>query len=504
VRVDEARDLKGIRHSRENTPLLRRLLVVGFALACFGVPAALLATPTAAATPLVVPQQLRLVNYYPAHNGWTYMWERWDPVQIDRDFGLIAGLDANAVRVIVQPAAFGFPQPTATAATRLDTVFALAAAHGLSVQLTLFDWWTDYKKIDKSKRWAHALLQGYAGDERLAAVELRNEIDPRDANAVAWARVMLPYLRKILPGMPLTISVSANNGAQQMATLKQALGTSQPDFWSFHYYDKPELAYAAFAAAKTAVAPAPVFVGETGYHPGDSDPPVRKRADREDEQARYFRTISAATTMLGLPPAAPWILLDFFRNGTPVRMKPPEYNFGLFRGDGTPKPAADCVRAAFASAQADPFFNGGFEQAGPALWRRRGAATFAQDTTVFHSGAYSASIGAVDGRKTFRAMLMTIPPVPWVAAGEALTLSAWARGEDATGTTQVSLRFYDGGRHQIAQGDSVPLPPGTTDWTQLTLQTVVPPTASYLRIILSSDGNSGRVWFDDVSLDRGP
>jgi hypothetical protein len=287
-----------------------------------------------------------------------------------------------------------------------------------------------------------------------------------------------------------------------MASLKQALGTSQPDFWSFHYYDKPELAYAAFAAAQAAVAPAPVFVGETGYHPGDSDPPVQKRSDREDEQLRYFRTIAAATTMLGLPPAAPWILFDFARAATPVPMRGPEYNFGLFRVDGTPKPAADAVRAAFESAQADPFFNGGFEQAGPALWRRRGAATFAQDTAVFHGGAASESIGALAGHKTFRAALTTIPPVPWVQAGQTLTLTAWARGEDATGTTEISLVYYDGGRHQIGQGDSLPLAGGTTDWAPLTLQTVVPPTASYVRIVLSSDGNGGRVWFDDVSLDR--
>jgi hypothetical protein len=502
VRIDKARDLEVVRHAREDTPVLRRLLVVGLAWAGLGLPM-LGATPKAEAAPLLVPQQLRLVNYYPARNGWTYMWDRWDPAQIDRDFGLIASLQANTVRVIVQPAAFGFPQPRAEAAARLETVFGLAAAHGLYVQLTLFDWWTDYRKLGRSKRWASALLQRYAGDDRLAAVELRNEIDPNDANAVAWARTMLPYLHRILPGVPTTISVGANDGVRQMWTLRERLGAAaQPDFWSFHYYDKPELAVSAFAAAKAAVAPTPVFVGETGYHPGNSDPPVRKRADREDEQVRYFRTLAAATTMLGLPPVAPWILLDFVRSGTPVRMKPAEYSFGLFRADGTPKPVVDAVRAAFGTPLADPFFNGGFEQAGPALWRRRGAASFTQDTSTFHSGAASASVAAVGGRATFRASLSTIPPVPWVVEGETLTLSAWVRGEGATGTTQLILRFYDGSRRQIAESASAPLAPGTTDWTQLALVQVVPAGSSYVRIVLSCDGNSGRVWFDDVALDR--
>jgi hypothetical protein len=79
----------------------------------------------------------------------------------------------------------------------------------------------------------------------------------------------------------------------------------------------------------------------------------------------------------------------------------------------------------------------------------------------------------------------------------------WVRAENATGTTRVSLRYYDAARQHIRQDDSVPLAEGTADWTPLSLTTVVPPTASYLRIILLSDGNSGRVWFDDVSLDRG-
>jgi len=479
--------------------LLRRLLVVGLAMAG-GLLLAVLLPARATAAPIAAPQQLRLVNYYPAHNGWTYMWSRWDPAQIDRDFGLIASLDANAVRVIVQPSAFGFPDPNPAAQTKLDTVIALAAAHGLSVQLTLFDWWTDYKRIPKSKRWVRELLQRYAGDSRIAAVELRNELDPSNATAVTWAVAMLPYLRTILPGVPLTLSVDANDSVRKLTLLKSELGTSQPDFWSYHYYDKPELAYQAFAAAQAAVAPTPLFVGETGYHPGDSDPPVEKRADLEDEQVRYFRTISAATSLLALPPAAPWILLDFARGGTPRRMNSAEYTFGLFHIDGTPKPVVASIRAAFDSNQPDPFFNGGFELAGPALWRRRGAATFARDTTVFHEGIASESIGALGASKTFRASLSTIPPVPWVVPGATMTLSAWVRGDRVTGTNEIVIRYYDQSRNQIAEGDSEPIAQGTTDWAQVTLQTVVPPAASYVRIMLTSDGNAGRVWFDDVEI----
>src|SRR5215831_19867275 len=53
-------------------------------------------------------QDLKEVNYYPAAGGWTYMWSHFDPTAIDRDFARARALDANTVRIIVQPMVFGF------------------------------------------------------------------------------------------------------------------------------------------------------------------------------------------------------------------------------------------------------------------------------------------------------------------------------------------------------------------------------------------------------------
>src|SRR3954462_7650948 len=142
--------------------------------------------PVAAAGQLAVPSQLRLVNYFPAHNGWTYMWDRWDPAQIDRDFARIAGLSANTVRVVVEPGTFGYPTPSVQYAQRLATVVRLAGVHGLHVELTLFDWWDAYGEIAQSQQWAQALLAPYVHDARVAVVELRNEIDPGDAVSMTW------------------------------------------------------------------------------------------------------------------------------------------------------------------------------------------------------------------------------------------------------------------------------------------------------------------------------
>jgi len=464
------------------------------------------AAPARAAS-LAVPQDLRLVNYYPAHNGWTYMWRRWDRAAIDADFSRIASLNANTVRLIVQTPAFGWPEPTPRYTRRLADVVGLADAHGLHVELTLFDWWGGYKQVRKSELWARSIVAPYAGDPRIVTIELQNEMDPTNVKATTWARTLLPYLRQIDGGIPVTLSVSGHDPIAGIRAMRQALGSAAlPDYWSFHYYDKPELAYQTFQQAQQAAAPQPLFVGETGYWPGDSDPPVTSVADREDEQVRYLRTVETAAHLLGLPAVAPWILSDFSRSAIPNRVRDVEYHFGLFRVDGTPKPAAEAVRAFFGNQAPDAGFDQGFEQplageaALPASWHRRGAGSFARDVGVAHDGDASASIGGVRGRPTVRARFWTIPTVPWVTSGATVTAGVWARGEAATGTTRISVLFFDGSRHFIGEADSTPLATGTTDWTQLTAPAIVPPTAAYVRLELSSDADSGRVWFDDVSF----
>src|SRR5580693_2188987 len=152
---------------------------------------------------------LKEVNYYPAAAGHTYMWSRFDPTAIDRDFARIRALGANTVRIFIQPSVFGFPAVQPVMADRLSEVIGLAAKHSLRVHLTLFDWWSQYTDIHGSKEWVSSLLSRYRGDPRIAVVELQNEVDPRDRAAVAWATTMLPYLSTVLPGTLRTVSVAS-------------------------------------------------------------------------------------------------------------------------------------------------------------------------------------------------------------------------------------------------------------------------------------------------------
>jgi hypothetical protein len=292
-------------------------------------------------------RDLKEVNYYPAAGGWTYMWSHFDPTAIDHDFARIRALDANTVRIIIQPSVFGFPTVRPVMADRLSEVIGLAAKHSLRVHLTLFDWWSQFSDVDGSKKWVSLLLSPHRGDPRIAVVELQNEVSPQNRAAVAWVTTMLPYLSTVLPGTLRTAS-TGSVPPEVFAMFIQELKNSPPDFWDYHYYGPAGDAYSVLSRIKAFAAPRPLLVGETGYstdgRPGD-------QAAQEQAQAAYYRAVFTATVALGLPSPAPWILNDFSAGAIPpsggTADERAQYGYGLFKLNGTAKPAAAVVRRAF-------------------------------------------------------------------------------------------------------------------------------------------------------------
>jgi hypothetical protein len=294
-------------------------------------------------------RDLKEVNYYPAAGGWTYMWSHFDPAAIDRDFARIRALDANTVRIIIQPSAFGFPVVRPLMASRLSEVIGLAAKHSLRVQLTLFDWWSRYTDIHGSKQWVSSLLSRYRDDRSIAVVELQNEVSPTDPQAVTWVTRLLPYLSTVMPGTLRTVS-TGSVPVKDFALFTRELRRSPPDFWDFHYYGPPAGAYSVLRRIKALAAPLPLFVGETGRST-DGTPADLDAAERT--QAAYYRAVFGAAAALRLPPPAPWTLNDFYRGAIPPSPgsdQQAQYGYGLFRLNGTPKPAAAVVRRAFSRA----------------------------------------------------------------------------------------------------------------------------------------------------------
>jgi hypothetical protein len=298
---------------------------------------------------------IKEVNYYPAARGWAYMWTKWDPAAIGSDFARIHGLGANTVRIVIQPSAFGYPTVSPVMAKRLSTVVAMAAAHALRVQLTLFDWWRQYGDIQGSEHWVSSLLSHYRHDGRVAVVELHNEIDPEDPKAIAWVKRLLPYLSKVLPGTLRTVSV-ASIPPPEFQHFTQELSHAKPDFWDYHFYGVAKDALSRLGWLKQIAGSKPLFIGEIGYSTDQSAsaaPATAGQPTPEQAQATWYQSLFAATDALQLPRPAPWTLNDFSPGAIPpgqTASDASQYGYGLYEVNGTPKPAAAVVAHGFARA----------------------------------------------------------------------------------------------------------------------------------------------------------
>ena len=458
---------------------------------------------------LKVPGELRVVSYYPADAGWTRMWEPWRPERIGDDLRRLRGLNANAVRIVLPANFIGYPVPEERYQERLREFVDIAARNGLRVQLTLFDWWGAYRDIEGSKQWARAVLEPYVGDPRIAFVELRNEIDTTDADALAWTRVLVPWLRDLLRKQtPVTVSVGGMRPVRDLRALVAALpARARPDFFDAHTFTGGgELAEQVFSRLRDVAAPTPLWIGELGYptstaHSGYAGVPLTA-SGQEAAQEHYFKLCFRALARLGLPAPGIWVLDDFAPGAIPqsaLSGQPEEYRFGLFREDGSAKPAAAVVSRLFAG-MVETGFNGGFEAAAaaedgtsvPTIWGSTGELRLVRDTTLARSGAASARVvGRSGGSGTFLVTPVTAP----VESGRA-ELSAWVRGN--RGALRVAIVWFDVKGNRVGQRwTSVRVGPR---WRRAAVVAKPPARAAFARIVLGTHALKGSVWVDDVSF----
>jgi hypothetical protein len=461
---------------------------------------------------------LKLINYFPARSSWAYMWEDFHTRVINQDMARMAVLHANAVRIIVSTAAFGFPRPHSQDMAELRQVIGLARQHGLRVQLTLFDGFGDWEAIQGSREWARSLLAPYAGDREIAFIELRNEIDPVSPAQMTWTRDLLPYAETLAQGVPVTVSVTG--GAPMVAELRRQLGPVKPDFWDLHYYGVAGGAYATFAAARAIVRPDLLYIGEFGFStwPGNAGlvpglPLSQQELDAY--QAYYYASVEAAAKAAGLPPAAPWTLNDFSRAHTPAQPSPAEYFYGMYRLNGSAKSAAAVISQFFSTDQVNTSFNQDFAQLTdpggrrplPVLWqlKQSGGGTFAADPAVTYADSGSARLSGTTASCPAYAVT---PPNGFVRPGQSVSVYVRAQGARATGASGVLIIWLNMSGRLVNPAQTpfpaVALSDGTTNWTNLRISSTAPAGAAYAQIDLASCANKGTVWFSDVHFSPAP
>ncbi|MFI1992222.1 cellulase family glycosylhydrolase [Actinoplanes sp. NPDC020271] len=440
----------------------------------------------------------KTINYYPSNAGWSAMWTNFDPLKIEADLTKAKALGADNVRVIVFPTAFGYPAPKADYAAKLSKFVSIADGEGLTVKLTLFDWWAGYTDTAGSAAWAKAVLTPYANDPRVLSVEVQNEFDPTDSRAVTWIKKIIPALRSAVPAMPLTASVSGTTGPDGLARIRTVLDATPLDYLDFHFYGNSERALAEIRKAQAAAGSFPIVIGETG---------VSTASGSEGDQAAYLARVFAAARVAGVGSVAPWTLSDFASGAIPsnsaVSRIPAQYKFGLYRADGSAKAAADVVRAYWAGqALTNSVLDLGFEaSAANSPWRPYLAELGAADrvTGMAHTG--TGSVRFTDTSRSDAGLpSVRTAPVPPVQAGQKWHAEVWARGQNVTGTTAIALSWFDANDKWLGQMQSKALPTGTTGWTKLTVDTTAPAGAASVQLHLKSGENKGIVWFDDVAM----
>jgi Cellulase (glycosyl hydrolase family 5) len=459
---------------------------------------------TARAAAADVAPSLRLMNYYPSASSWQRMWTEWSSATFDADMAQVAQLGAGTVRLIVFPEVFGYPTPAPAMADRLESAISLAHQHGLTVELTLYDNFHHYGDLDGSERWTTALLSRYHGDPRVVIVEVRNEIDPSNAQALTWARAQIGLMHRLLPGTPITISTSGATGVDGLATLREGLGSEPPDLYSLHYYGSADRAYSTFKQAKATVSGAPLVIGEAGYSTAPGSHPSVARDVREADQASWFRVVENAASEAGLAPVAPWILYDFTAAGTPDRLRPAEYGFGLLRTDGSPKPVVQVVSDAFAGRLSSQPYNGTFADvaagrahaAGWTPWMPTGIVRVEPGQGVDGGNAlvFSGTQSQLSGVTSWFTVPAQSPRV-----GDTWTVTAQARGSNASGVNEVVISWFDGAGRWLGNTASNRLETNVLGWQQLVATGVAPAGVGAVQIHLQSGGNAGEVAYSRVT-----
>ncbi len=127
----------------------------------------------------------------------------------------------------------------------------------------------------------------------------------------------------------------------------------------------------------------------------------------------------------------------------------------------------------------------------------------ALDSTTAHNGKIALKIDGFDGE--YRLVRQNIP-LAFLPVGSMWKLSCWVKSDNIqpgtigwmNGTLRLEL-FREG---KPVEYRSIAFPREAFDWKQFTVELTVPEGLTNVSIAAGLNGNRGKIWIDDFSLER--
>ena len=342
------------------------------------------------------------VNYWPASSAMRW-WRRFDAPLVERDFARIRQAGGDLVRFFLLWEDFQ-PAPTAVSdrsLERLATVAEMARRHDLRIIPTLFtghmsganfvpewalggkapserfrvvandrvvdramrNWYTDPLVFEAQALLARECARALAGHAALWGWDLGNEnsnccAPPTLEDGRRWLDRIASAIRSVDPACGITLGLHMED-LEDDRRIGPAEAAEVCDVLCMHGYPiytswcrsptDPELV--AFLTDITRwLGGKDVLFAEFGAATRDGDPESERGPSpllTEDEAGRYIQSAFARLHAAGAVGGMVWCYTDYDRaiwSEPPLDRAPHERHFGVWRADGTPKPAAAALR----------------------------------------------------------------------------------------------------------------------------------------------------------------
>ncbi len=292
---------------------------------------------------------LKGINYYPSAHPWAHMWQEWDGPAVARELRRARHeLGINTVRALVPyrwihgwTDGQGNLEPVML--YRLREFIQLAGEQELKVIVTLFDWHDGEAPAGSEAeandlKYLRTIVSAFKDDDRVLAWDLHNEPDNyaawltgRAPEVVDWLARMADATRAIDRRHPLTVGVGKHDSLWTPAPDGRTIADIS-DIISVHGYDAA--GFGRMVDEVRARTTKPIVLEEFGWPSG---PECGGMYFDEPSQLYLYREVNKVLAGGQLSGAVSWWFQD------PPAALPYAYDehgyYGLYRRDGSPKPA---------------------------------------------------------------------------------------------------------------------------------------------------------------------